>query len=110
MWSTSAAPTSSDEAWIEHLTKDLGISRIAILYQDDAFGLAGLEGVQRALSKRNMYLVASGSFMRNTTAVKTALLDIMKGRPEAVVTVWTPISRSPNSSSWRGRSKSTQYS
>ena len=36
------------EAWIEHLTKDLGITKIAILYQDDAFGLAGLEGVQRA--------------------------------------------------------------
>ena len=75
------------EAWIEHLTKDLGITRIAILYQDDAFGLAGLEGVQRALAKRNMALVASGSFKRNTTAVKAALLDIMKGNPEAVVTV-----------------------
>jgi branched-chain amino acid transport system substrate-binding protein len=75
------------EAWIEHLTKDLGITRIAILYQDDAFGLAGLDGVQRALAKRNMTLVASGSFKRNTTAVKTALLDIMKGQPEAVVTV-----------------------
>jgi len=75
------------EAWIDHLTKDLGITRIAILYQDDAFGLAGLEGVQRALAKRNMALVASGSFKRNTTAVKTALLDIMKGQPEAVVTV-----------------------
>ena len=75
------------EAWIEHLTKDLGISRIAILYQDDAFGLAGLDGVQRALAKRNMSLVASGSFKRNTTAVKSALLDIMKGQPEAVVTV-----------------------
>jgi ABC-type branched-subunit amino acid transport system substrate-binding protein len=75
------------EAWIEHLTKDLGISKIAILYQDDAFGLAGLEGVQRALAKRNMTLVASGSFKRNTTAVKSALLDIMKGAPEVVVTV-----------------------
>lgn len=75
------------EAWIEHLTKDLGISKIAILYQDDAFGLAGLEGVQRALAKRNMALVASGSFKRNTTAVKSALLDIMKGEPQAVVTV-----------------------
>ncbi len=75
------------EAWIEHLTKDLGITRIAILYQDDAFGLAGLDGVQRALAKRKMSLVASGSFKRNTTAVKTALLDIMKGNPEAVVTV-----------------------
>lgn len=75
------------EAWIEHLTKDLGVTRIAILYQDDAFGLAGLEGVQRALAKRNMSLVASGSFTRNTVAVKTALLDIMKGEPQAVVTV-----------------------
>jgi branched-chain amino acid transport system substrate-binding protein len=75
------------EAWIEHLTRDLGITKIAILYQDDAFGLAGLDGVQRALAKRNMSLVASGSFKRNTTAVKSALLDIMKGQPEAVVTV-----------------------
>jgi branched-chain amino acid transport system substrate-binding protein len=75
------------EAWIDHLTRDLGISRIAILYQDDAFGLAGLDGVQRALAKRNMALVSSGSFKRNTTAVKSALLDIMKGNPEAVVTV-----------------------
>ena len=75
------------EAWIEHLTKDLGISKIAILYQDDAFGLAGLEGVKIAMAKRDMSLVASGAFKRNTTAVKSALLDIMKGQPEAVVTV-----------------------
>ena len=75
------------EAWIEHLTKDLGITKIAILYQDDAFGLAGLEGVKMALMKRKMALVASGTFKRNTTAVKSALLDIMKGDPQAVVTV-----------------------
>jgi len=75
------------EAWIEHLTKDIGITKIAILYQDDAFGLAGLEGVKKAMTKRNMSLVASGAFKRNTTAVKTALLDIMKGEPQAVVTV-----------------------
>jgi branched-chain amino acid transport system substrate-binding protein len=75
------------EALIEHLTNDLGISKVAVLYQDDAFGLAGLEGVQLALSKRNMSVVSAGSFRRNTTAVKSALLDIIKGRPEAVVTV-----------------------
>jgi branched-chain amino acid transport system substrate-binding protein len=75
------------EAWIEHLTKDLGIKRIAILYQDDAFGLAGLEGVQKAMAKRNMSLVSSGTFKRNTTAIKSALLDIVKGNPQAVVTV-----------------------
>ena len=45
------------------------------------------EGVERAMAKRNMALVASGSFKRNTTAVKSALLDIMKGQPQAVVMV-----------------------
>ena len=75
------------EALIEHLTKDLGITKIAILYQDDTFGLAGLDGVKLAMAKRNMSLVASGTFRRNTTAVKSALLEIMKANPEAVVTV-----------------------
>lgn len=75
------------EAWIEHLTKDLGITRIAILYQDDAFGLAGLEGVRKAMVKRNMSLVAAGTFKRNTVAIKSALLDIAEGQPQAIVTV-----------------------
>ena len=75
------------EAWIEHLTNDLGITRIAILYQDDAFGLAGLAGVKKAMAKRNISLVGEGTFKRNTTAIKSALLEIMKGQPQAVVTV-----------------------
>src|SRR6516162_4688497 len=75
------------QAWIEHLTKDLGITKIAILYQDDTFGLAGLDGVKRAMAAHNMSLVAEGTFRRNTTAVKSALLEIMKANPEAVVTV-----------------------
>ena len=75
------------EAWIEHLTTDLGVSRIAILYQDDTFGRAGLSGVSKAMEKRGMKLVAEGTFERNTTAVKTALLAIRKGDPEAVVMV-----------------------
>ena len=75
------------EAWIEHLTTDLGVSRIAILYQDDTFGRAGLSGVSKAMEKRGMKLVAEGTFERNTTAVKTALLAIRKAGPEAVVMV-----------------------
>src|SRR5205814_10703901 len=39
------------------------------------------------MAKRNVSLVASGTFRRNTTAVKSALLEIMKANPEAVVTV-----------------------
>jgi len=75
------------EAWIEHLINDLGVTRIAILYQDDAFGLSGLAGVKKAMEKRNLSLVAEGTFKRNTTAIKSALLEIMKGQPQAIVTV-----------------------
>jgi branched-chain amino acid transport system substrate-binding protein len=75
------------EAMVEHLTKDLGASKIAILYQDDAFGQAGLAGVKRALDKRQMQLAGEGTFERNTIAVKTALLAIRKAGPHAVIMI-----------------------
>jgi ABC-type branched-subunit amino acid transport system substrate-binding protein len=77
------------EAWIEHLTNDLGISRIALFYQDDSFGLAGRSGILAALERRSMELVAEGTYVRNTTAVKTALLTIRKAAPQAVGMVGT---------------------
>lgn len=75
------------EAWIKHLTEDLGHERIAILYQDDSFGRVGLAGVENALAKRGMSLVAGGTYKRNTTAVKTAVLKIRKAKPDSVVMV-----------------------
>ena len=75
------------EAMVEHLTKDLGVTKIAIFYQDDAFGQAGLAGVKRALDKRQMSLVAEGTYERNTIAVKGALLTIRKAEPEAVIMI-----------------------
>jgi len=75
------------EAMVEHLTTDLGASKIAIMYQDDAFGQAGLAGVKKALEKRKMELAAEGTFERNTTAVKGALLAIRKADPDAVIMI-----------------------
>lgn len=75
------------ETWIKHLTEDLGAKNIAILYQDDSFGRAGLSGVKAALDKRGMTLAAEGTYTRNTTAVKGALVNIKKSNPDAVVTV-----------------------
>ncbi|MEO1017889.1 MAG: ABC transporter substrate-binding protein [Pseudomonadota bacterium] len=75
------------EEWIDYLAGDRGFRRIAILYQDDSFGNAGLAGVKRALALRDMSLVAEGTYKRNTTAVKRALLEIRKHDPEAVVIV-----------------------
>jgi branched-chain amino acid transport system substrate-binding protein len=75
------------EAMVEHLTKDLGASKIAIMYQDDAFGQAGLAGVRQALEKRQMQLAGEGTFERNTVAVKAALLAVKKAEPQAVIMI-----------------------
>ena len=75
------------EAMVEHLTKDLGATKIAIMYQDDAFGQAGLAGVKKALDKRQMQLAGEGTFERNTVAVKAALLSIKKADPHAVIMI-----------------------
>lgn len=75
------------EAWVKHLTEDRKAQKIAILYQDDSFGQAGLSGVKAAMDKRGMKLAAEGTFKRNTVAVKTALLEIRKANPDAVVMV-----------------------
>jgi branched-chain amino acid transport system substrate-binding protein len=75
------------EAMVERLTKDLGATKIAIMYQDDAFGQAGLAGVKKALEKRQMQLAGEGTFERNTVAVKAALLSIKKVEPQAVIMI-----------------------
>lgn len=75
------------EVMVERLVKDKGAKRIAILYQDDAFGAAGLAGTRRAMDKRKMKLVAEGAFERNTVAVRTALLEIRKEQPQAVIMI-----------------------
>lgn len=75
------------QAWIDHLVDVEGITDIAILYQDDGFGRVGLSGVKKALDARDMSLVAEGTYTRNTVAVKSALLEIRKAKPQAIVMV-----------------------
>lgn len=82
-----ASYDAETEAWIKHLVDELGMTDIAILYQDDGFGRVGLSGVTKALEARGMTLVAEGNYTRNTVAVKSALLEIRKAKPQAVVMV-----------------------
>ncbi|MYF64491.1 MAG: ABC transporter substrate-binding protein [Chloroflexi bacterium] len=82
-----ASYNQETEEMVERLTEDLGITRIAVMYQDDSFGRAGYQGAVEALRRRNMSPVGIGLYTRNTTAVKTALLDIERSLPEAVIMV-----------------------
>jgi branched-chain amino acid transport system substrate-binding protein len=82
-----ASYDAETEAWVKHLTEDLKISKIAIFYQDDAFGRAGLSGFKKAMEKRNLEIATEATYERNTVAVKTALLALKRAEPDAVVIV-----------------------
>lgn len=75
------------EKLTQYLVDRNNLRRIACFYQNDGYGQAGLSGIEIALKKRSMELVATGTYERNTVAVKGGLLKIRRARPEAVVMV-----------------------
>ena len=64
-----------------------GNKKIAVFYQDDAYGQAGLKGVQIAMDKRNLKIVALGKVERNTIKVEDAVKTINAAEPDGVVMI-----------------------
>src|SRR5499427_8158782 len=81
----------------EQVEKLWGIDRrkIGVIYQDDAFGKAVLDGVKLGLEKHNSSPLALGTFARNTLDVDQGLNTVMAARPQAAL---VPIPRSRLSS------------
>jgi branched-chain amino acid transport system substrate-binding protein len=74
------------EDLVELLTK-LNLTRIAVFYQNDAYGKAGLEGVDRAMKKRKLEIAATGTVERNSSDVAAAVAAIGKANPQAVIQI-----------------------
>jgi branched-chain amino acid transport system substrate-binding protein len=64
-----------------------GGKNIAVFYQADAYGQAGLKGVEIAMAKRSMKISATGTVERNTVKVEDAVKAINAAQPDAVVMV-----------------------
>ncbi|MDO8906162.1 ABC transporter substrate-binding protein [Hydrogenophaga sp.] len=74
----------------EHMVQQvttLGMKRVAVMYQDDGFGKAGLEGVERALAKRGLTLTAAAPYERNTDQVDEAVKTIRASDAQAVIMI-----------------------
>lgn len=65
------------------------LERIAVFYQNDDYGKAGLAGVERAMQKRNLKIVSTGTVERNTVDVANAVKAIGKVEPQGVVMIST---------------------
>src|SRR6202162_152366 len=63
---------------------DINVRKIAVIYQDDAFGKAVLDGAKLALAKHNSTPVALGAFARNKLDVDEGMKSVMAAHPPAV--------------------------
>lgn len=76
----------------EYLVRGLvqnGLKNIAVFYQDDAYGKAGLAGVERALNRFNLPMPVTATVPRNSTDVKAAVNKILPYKPDAIIQVST---------------------
>lgn len=65
----------------------LGLKRIAVMYQDDGFGQAGLEGVRKALERRQLTISVAAGYERNTDKVEDAARRIKESDAQAVIMI-----------------------
>ncbi len=77
------------DAAVRHLVDDLGLKKIAVFYQYDAYGFDGLTGTELALKRFNLAPVAGGSYNRGTLDVQEGLNKIAASGAEAVVMIGT---------------------
>lgn len=80
---------SEAEGAVAHFVDRMGLKKIAVMYQEDAFGLAVLTGAQLALQRRNMKPVATDTYVRGTLNVEKAMKTIKTSGAEAVIMVGT---------------------
>jgi branched-chain amino acid transport system substrate-binding protein len=74
------------EEIVRHLTQQ-GVKKISVLYQNDAYGKAGLAGMERAMKKRNLQLAGTATVERNSTDVSAAVASLGKIDAPAVVMI-----------------------
>ena len=71
---------------VGHLVQQ-GIKKIAVFYQNDAYGKAGLAGVERAMKKRTLEIAATATVERNTVDVSKAVDALAKSKTDAVIMI-----------------------
>ena len=74
------------EQIVAHLVQQ-GITKIAVFYQNDAYGKAGLAGVERAMKKRMLTIAETGTVERNTTDVAAAVSKLAKSDTNAIIMI-----------------------
>ena len=80
---------------IDGMWDALGYKKIGVIYPDDAFGAAVLDGVKQALKAHGAEPAAVASYQRQTAKVDSAISSVRGANPQAVVVVGPPNTVAP---------------
>ena len=69
---------------INYLNEEKKLNKIAVFYQNDDYGEEGYISLINLLKKRNLKLVAEGSYKRNTLSINHAFNEIKDAKPEVI--------------------------
>ena len=75
------------ESLVDYLYKVKKIKEIAVFYQNDDYGEEGYVSLLKSLEKRNLSLVAEGSYKRNTLSISHAFNEIKDAKPQAIIMI-----------------------
>jgi branched-chain amino acid transport system substrate-binding protein len=66
------------------LLSQIGINRVAVVYQDDGFGRDIVAGAERAAPATGVKLLVKAPYERNTTNVKAAVQSVLKSEAQVI--------------------------
>lgn len=81
------ASYNDETALIVRQLTSLGLKKIAVFYQNDAYGKAGLDGTTLALAALGLRPVAQATVERNSVDVVKAVQTLVAAAPDAVVQI-----------------------
>lgn len=96
------------DAIVDSLVRS-GATKIAVFYQNDAYGLAGWDGIQQAMKRRKLAPSGSASVERGHLDVKPAAERLAKGNHQIVVIIAPPKMSAAFTREMKRLDASTQY-
>ena len=81
------ASYDDETAAIVNQLNTLGLKNVAVFYQNDAYGKAGLDGANKALAKLGSKPVALATVERNSIDVSAAVKAVLPAKPDAIIQV-----------------------
>jgi len=75
------------EKLVSHLHDKKNLKKFAVFYQNDDYGEEGYVSLLKALKKRNLPLLAEGTYKRNTLSIRHAFQEIKDAQPEVIIMI-----------------------